>query len=413
MKYSIFRIQVIIYFYEGVREIMEDVVIVSAVRTPIGKYKGSLKNISAEKLGALTVKEAIRRAHITPEEVDSVIFGNVLQAGLGQNPARQIAVNAGIPYEATAMTINEVCGSGLKSVILGSQAIQLGDADIVVVGGTENMTQAPHLLPNYRMDKDTDASNLKDSMIHDGLTDAFNQTHMGITAENVAEKLVVSREEQDAFALRSQQKAQHAIENGKFDDEIIPVKVEDDTGEEYLFSADEHVRKNLKIEDLQKLKTPFLKDGTVTAGNASGINDCAATLVLMKKSAAEERNIPYLATIKGYAEVGTDPALMGYAPYYSIKKLMEKTDISLNQIDLFELNEAFASQSIAVLRDLNIDPDKVNVNGGAIALGHPIGASGARILVTLLHEMQKTNAHLGLGSLCVGGGIGVSMLLER
>lgn len=392
---------------------MEDVVIVSAVRTPIGKFKGSLKNISAEKLGALTVKEAISRAQITPEEVDTVIFGNVLQAGLGQNPARQIAVNAGIPYEATAMTINEVCGSGLKSVILGSQAIKLGDADIVVVGGTENMTQAPHLLPNYRWDKKTDDTKLTDSMINDGLTDAFAKTHMGVTAENVADKLVVSREEQDAFALRSQQKAQHAIESGKFNEEILPVIVDDETGEERLFTEDEHVRKNIKIEDLQKLKTPFIENGTVTAGNASGINDCAATMVLMKKSMAEKRNIPYLATIKGYAEVGTDPTLMGYAPYYSTKKVIEKSGINLADVDLFEFNEAFASQSIAVLRDLNIDTEKVNVNGGAIALGHPIGASGARILVTLLHEMKKQDAHLGLGSLCVGGGIGVSIVVER
>ena len=389
---------------------MEDVVIVSAVRTPIGKFGGSLKNISAENLGTLTVKEAISQAQITPEEVNSVIFGNVLQAGSGQNPARQIAVHAGIPYETPAMTINEVCGSGLKSVILGSQAIKLGEADIVVVGGTENMSQAPHLLPNHRWDKSGD---MIDSMIHDGLTDVFDQTHMGVTAENVAAKFNVTREEQDQFALLSQAKAHSARKESKFNQEIVPVKVENENGEEVLFSEDEHIRPNVTIEDLQKLKTPFVENGTVTAGNASGINDCAATLVLMKKSIAEERNIPYLATIKDYAEVGTDPSLMGYAPYYSTKKLIEKSGVNINDVDLFELNEAFASQSIAVIRDLKLDVEKVNVNGGAIALGHPIGASGARILVTLLHEMKKRNAHLGLGSLCVGGGIGISMLLER
>lgn len=389
---------------------MEDVVIVSAVRTAIGKFGGSLKNISAATLGALTVKEAINQAQITSAEVDSVIFGNILQAGLGQNPARQIAVQAGIPYQTPAMTINEVCGSGLKSVILGSQAIQVGEADIVVVGGTENMSRAPHLLPHQRWEK---SDEMIDSMIHDGLTDAFDQTHMGATAENVAAKMSVSREEQDAFALHSQQKAQKAIEEARFNDEILPVKVKNELGEESLFDQDEHVRKNITLADLQKLKTPFLKNGTVTAGNASGINDCAATLVLMKKSIAEQRNIPYLATIKGYAEVGTDPSLMGYAPYYSTKKLIEKTGIALDEIDLFEFNEAFASQSIAVLRDLHVDVKKVNVNGGAIALGHPIGASGTRILVTLLHEMKKRDVRFGLGSLCVGGGIGISMLVER
>ncbi|MDM5157263.1 acetyl-CoA C-acetyltransferase [Bacillus sp. DX1.1] len=392
---------------------MEEVAIISAVRTPIGKFGGSLKNISAETLGALTVKEAIRRACISTQEVESVIFGNVLQAGLGQNIARQIAVRAGIPYEAPAMTINEVCGSGLKSVILGNQAIQLGEADIVVVGGTENMSQSPYLLPNHRWDHESGDTYMIDSMLHDGLTDAFEQIHMGVTAENLAERFRISREEQDQFALHSQKKAINAKRSNKFKEEIIPVKIKNAMGVESLFSEDEYVRQDTTMEGLQKLKPAFIENGTVTAGNSSGINDCAAALVLMRKSIAEARNIPYLATIKGYIEIGMDPSLMGYAPYYSIRKLIDKTGITLDDIDLFELNEAFASQSIAVIRDLNIDVEKVNVNGGAIALGHPIGASGARILVTLLYEMQKRASHLGLASLCVGGGIGISMLVEH
>ncbi|WP_138420750.1 acetyl-CoA C-acetyltransferase [Aquibacillus sediminis] len=392
---------------------MEEVVITSAVRTPIGKFKGSLKNISAEKLGEFAVKEAIRRAQISPSDVDSVIFGNVLQAGRGQNPARQIAVHAGIPVEVPAMTINEVCGSGLKSVILGSQAIQLGEADVVVVGGTENMTQAPKLASNNRWDDPIGETKMLDSMIHDGLTDAFSKDHMGLTAEYVADKYHVSREEQDQFALQSQGKAQTAQEQGKFNEEIVPVTIKNENGEDMLFSDDEYIRYNQTIEDFQKLKPAFTENGTVTAGNASGINDCAATLVLMKKSVAEARNIPYLATIKGNAEVGVDPKIMGYAPYYATKKLADKLDVRLDEVDLYELNEAFASQSVAVMRDLQIDADKVNVNGGAIALGHPIGASGARILVTLLHEMKRRDSRTGIASLCVGGGIGISMLVER
>lgn len=392
---------------------MEEVVIVSAVRTPIGKFGGSLKDISAKELGAFTVKEALKQANVKSEEVDSVIFGNVLQAGLGQNLARQISVHAGIPHEVPAMTINEVCGSGMKSTILGAQAIKLGEADIVVVGGSENMSQTPHLVHDYRWDKSMEGKKLIDSMIHDGLTDAFEQTHMGVTAENVAEKYGISREEQDQFALESQRKAQAAVEQNKFVDEIVPVPIKDSNGGEHLFTTDEHIRHNLQLPDLQKLKTPFIESGSVTAGNASGINDCAASLVLMKKSLAEEKNIPYLATIKGYAEIGTDPALMGYAPYHATKKLIERENIELDDIDLFEFNEAFAAQSVAVLRDLELDTSKVNVNGGAIALGHPIGASGTRILVTLLHEMKKRDAKLGLGSLCVGGGIGLSLLVER
>ncbi|MFB1049413.1 acetyl-CoA C-acetyltransferase [Paraliobacillus sp. JSM ZJ581] len=392
---------------------MEDVVIVSAIRTPIGKFGGSLKDTSAKKLGSLTVNEALKQANIKSDEVDSVIFGNVLQAGLGQNIARQISIHAGIPHEVPAMTINEVCGSGMKSVILGAQSIKLGEANIVVVGGSENMSQAPHLVRNYRWDKSIEGKKIIDSMIHDGLTDAFDQTHMGVTAENVAEKYGVTREDQDQFALDSQRKAQAAVEQNKFADEIVPVLIEDSNGNEQFFDTDEHIRHNLQLADLQKLKTPFIENGSVTAGNASGINDCAASIVLMKKSLAEERNIPYLATIKGYAEIGTDPSLMGYAPYHATKKIIKKADLTIEDIDLFEFNEAFAAQSVAVLRDLQLDAAKVNVNGGAIALGHPIGASGTRILVTLLHEMKKRDAKLGLGSLCVGGGIGLSLLVER
>ena len=392
---------------------MDEIVIVSAVRTPIGKFGGALKDHSARMLGTLVVKAAIKRAKLEPTDIDQGIFGQVLQAGSGQNVSRQILVDAGVPYEKPAMTINEVCGSGLKAVILGSQQIQLNHAEIVVVGGVESMSNAPHLLPNYRFDKELDQSKLVDSMIHDGLTDAFSQKHMGITAENVAEKFNVTRAEQDQFAMDSQHKAQHAQESGRFVDEIIPVPVENETGETVLFEQDEHIREDMKIEDLEKLRTPFLENGTVTAGSASGINDGAAAIILMKKSTAEKRGLSYLATIKDYAEVGMDPSLMGYSPYLAINKLVEQSKVDLNTVDLFEINEAFAAQSIPVVRDLGLDPKKVNVNGGGIALGHPIGASGARILVTLIHEMNKTDAKSGIASLCVGGGIGVSMLVEK
>lgn len=392
---------------------MEEVVIISATRTPIGKFGGSLSNITAVTLGTIATDEALKRAKITPKDVDNVIFGNVLQAGLGQNPARQIAIKSGIPYEVPAMTINEVCGSGLKSVILGAQSIMLGDADIVVAGGTENMSQAPYLTPNLRWGNKLGNATMIDSMVHDGLTDAFNKVHMGITAENIANQFGISREEQDQFSLDSQIKATKALNNGRFKDEIVPVKVSLPKGKEMIFSEDEYVRHDTTLESLQKLKPAFIQDGTVTAGNSSGINDGATALVLMKKSLAEERKLPYLGTIKGYAEAGIDPSIMGYAPYYSIKNLLNKTGSSLEDIDLFELNEAFASQSIAVIRELDLNINKVNVNGGAIALGHPIGASGARILVSLLYEMNKRGSKTGLVSLCVGGGIGISMLIEN
>jgi len=398
---------------KGVFVYMEDIVIVSAVRTPIGKFGGTLKNLTARELGTNVVKEAIKRAKLEPKDIDGGIFGNVIQAGTGQNLARQILIDSDVPYKVPAMTINEVCGSGLKAVILGSQQIQLNQANIVVVGGVESMSNAPHLIPNYRWEKTIDDKLMIDSMMNDGLTDSFSQEHMGITAENVAKKYNITREEQDQFAMESQHKAERAQASGRFKDEIVPIPVKTETGDLIMFDTDEYIRKNVKMEDLEKLRTPFLEDGTVTAGNASGINDGAAALILMRKQEAEDRGIEYFAVIKDYAEIGMNPDLMGYSPYYSINKLVEKTKVDLKEIDLFEINEAFAAQSIPVIRDLDVDINKVNVNGGGIALGHPIGASGARILVTLLHEMNKTGKKTGIASLCVGGGIGVSMLVER
>lgn len=392
---------------------MEEIVIVSAARTPIGSFGGSLKNCTAVDLGRTATEAALKRAGLSPNAVDSVIFGNVLQAGVGQNTARQIAVAAGIPYEKTAMTINEVCGSGLKSVILGSQAIRLGDAKIVIVGGTESMSQAPYLLPNQRWGSKLGDISAIDSLVHDGLTDAFDQQHMGITAETVAERFQVSREEQDAFALRSQQKAAVAQDAGYFKQEIAPVILTDRKNQQTIVAEDEYIRKDATNEKLSKLSPAFQKNGTVTAGNSSGINDGAAALVLMAKSEAEAKGIPYLATIKGYAETGIDPAIMGYAPYYAIKQVLSKTGLRAENIDLFELNEAFASQSIAVSRDLGLPEEKVNISGGAIALGHPIGASGSRILVTLLHALERTELNIGLASMCIGGGMGIAMVIER
>lgn len=392
---------------------MEEVVIVSAARTPIGSFGGSLKNCTAVDLGKTATEAALNRAGLSPEEVDSVIFGNVLQAGIGQNTARQIAVAAGIPYEKTAMTINEVCGSGLKAIILASQAIRLGDAGTVVVGGTESMSQAPYLLPNQRWGSKLGDINAIDSLVHDGLMDAFDHQHMGITAETVAERFQVSREEQDAFAVRSQQKAATAQEAGYFKEEIAPVILMDRKNQQTVVADDEYIRKDATLESLSKLRPAFQNNGTVTAGNASGINDGAAALVLMPKAEAEAKGIPYLATIKGYAETGIDPAIMGYAPYYAIKQVLDKTGLRAEDIDLFELNEAFASQSIAVIRDLGLPEEKVNISGGAIALGHPIGASGSRILVTLLHALERTDMKLGLASLCIGGGMGIAMIVER
>ncbi|WP_271001401.1 thiolase family protein [Listeria seeligeri] len=388
---------------------MNEVVIIDAARTPIGKFGGSLKDVSAVELGATVVKGILKRANIAPEEVDQVIFGNVLQAGLGQNVARQISIKAGIPYQVPGVTINEVCGSGLKSIMFGRQAIQLGEADIVVVGGTENMSQAPLLLNPELKGEEFNPKNLKNSMLIDGLTDVFGEYHMGITAENVAEKFAVSREEQDAFAHNSQMKAARAQEKNLFEEEIIPVQLTDGT----FFHNDETIRANSTLEKLATLKSAFKEGGTITAGNSSGINDGASAIILMSKEKAIAKNIPYLATIKVTSEVGVDPAIMGYAPYYAVNEALTKGGYSIDEIDLFHLNEAFASQSVAVARDLEIPEEKLNIYGGAIALGHPIGASGARIVVSLLNELRYENKQTGLASLCIGGGIGIALVIER
>ncbi|ERK32076.1 acetyl-CoA C-acetyltransferase [Clostridium intestinale] len=390
---------------------MKEVVIVSAVRTAIGAYGKSLKDVPAVELGAKVIEEAVRRAGINPEEVNEVFFGNVLQAGLGQNPARQAAIKAGLPVEVPALTINKVCGSGLRSISLGAQVIKAGDAEIVVVGGMENMSQSPYLLNNSRWGYRMGNGELIDEMLKDGLTDAFNNYHMGITAENVAEQWDVTREEQDRFSLESQLKAEKAIKSGEFKEEIVPVTIKTKKGD-VVFDTDEFPRFGNTIEALNKLKPIFKENGTVTAGNASGINDGAAALVLMSADKAKELNIKPLAKILSYGSAGLDPSIMGYGAFYATKIALEKANLKSEDIDLIEANEAYASQSIAISKDLNFDKSKVNVNGGAIALGHPIGASGARIVVTLLHAMKKRDAKRGLATLCIGGGMGTTLIIE-
>jgi len=392
---------------------MREVVIVSAVRTPIGTFGGSFKDVSAVTLGSIVAKEAIKRANITPEMVDEVIFGNVLQAGQGQNVARQVSIHAGIPIEVPSYTVNKVCGSGLKTVALAAQAILAGDADIILAGGTENMSQAPYLLKGARWGQRMGDGTIEDYMVHDGLWDIFNDYHMGITAENVAEQWNITREEQDKFALTSQQRAEKAIKSGRFKDEIVPVSVPQRKGDPIIVDTDEHPRFGTTLEGLAKLKPAFKKDGTVTAGNASGINDGAAALVVMSKEKAEELGIKPLATIVSYASAGVDPKIMGTGPIPASRKALEKANMTVADLDLVEANEAFAAQSLAVVKDLGLDPEKTNVNGGAIALGHPIGASGARILVTLLHEMAKRDAKTGLATLCIGGGQGIALIVKR
>jgi len=392
---------------------LREVVIVSAVRTAIGTFGGSFKDVSPIKLGATVVKEAMARANVKPEMVDEVIFGSVLQAGLGQNVARQVSIAAGIPAEVPSMTINKVCGSGLKTVSLGAQAIMLGEADVVVAGGTENMSMAPYLLKNARWGHRMGDGAVVDYMVYDGLTDVFNNYHMGITAENIAEKWNITREDQDKFALESQLKAEKAIKSGRFKDEIVPVEIPQKKGDPVIVDTDEHPRFGTTLEALAKLKPAFKKDGTVTAGNASGINDGAAAVVLMSKEKAEELGITPMATIVSFASAGVDPTIMGYGPVPASRKALEKANMTIDDIDLVEANEAFAAQSIAVVRDLGLDPEKTNVNGGAIALGHPIGCSGTRILVTLLHEMVKRDAKTGLATLCIGGGQGTSLIVKR
>ncbi|WP_427339324.1 acetyl-CoA C-acetyltransferase [Caloranaerobacter sp. DY30410] len=392
---------------------MREVVIVGAARTPIGSFGGSLSKLSAVDLGVVAAKEAIKRAGIKEDMIDEVIVGNILSAGLGQNPARQIALGAGLPETTPAMTINKVCGSGLRAVSMAAQFIMLGDADVILAGGTESMSNAPYLVPRVRWGLKMGHAELIDTMIHDGLTDIFNNYHMGITAENIAEKWNISREEQDEFALQSQLKAEKAQKEGKFKDEIVPVEVPQRKEDPIIVDTDEYPRHGTTLEKLAKLKPAFKKDGTVTAGNASGINDGAAMLIVMAKEKAEELGIEPLVTIKSYASAALDPKIMGYGPVPATKKALERAGLKVEDLDLIEANEAFAAQSIAVMRDLGLDPEKVNVNGGAIALGHPIGASGARILVTLIYEMIRRKSKYGLATLCIGGGQGTAVIVER
>ena len=392
---------------------MKKAVIVSAVRTPVGSYGGAFKDVSAVTLGTIAVKEALKRANLKPEMVDEVIYGNVLQAGLGQNVARQVAIHAGIPDYVTSYTVNKVCGSGLKTVALAAQAIKAGDAEIVVVGGTENMSQAPYLLPNNRWGQRMGNGQVIDYMVADGLTDIFNNYHMGITAENIVEKYGLTREEQDKLACDSQNRAEKARAEGRFKEEIVAVEIPQRKGDPIVVSEDEYIKSGTTMETLGKLRPAFKKDGSVTAGNASGINDGAAALVVMSEEKAKELGLEVMAEIVSYASGGVDPAIMGTGPIPASTKALEKAGMKIEEIDLVEANEAFAAQALSVAKDLNFDMDKVNVNGGAIAIGHPIGASGARILVTLLHEMEKRDNKTGLATLCIGGGQGIAMVVKR
>ena len=393
---------------------MREVVIVGAARTPIGSFGGSLKNVPTRTLGAVSIKAAIERAGIKPEMIDEVIMGCVLQGGLGQNVSRQMSLDAGIPKEVPTMTINKVCGSGLRAVELAAQIIKAGDADIIVAGGAENMSAAGYIMPSARWGARMNNVQMVDTMVNDGLWEAFNQYHMGITAENIAEQWGLTREELDEFALASQQKAEAAIKAGKFKDEIVPVEVPQRKGDPVVFDTDEHPKFGSTIEKMAKLKPAFKKDGIVTAANASGINDAGAALVVMSKEKADELGIKPLCTIKSYASAGVDPTIMGIGPVPSSKKALEKAGLTIDDMDLIEANEAFAAQSVAVGKELGFDTSKLNVNGGAIALGHPIGASGARILISLIYEMMKRpETKYGLATLCIGGGMGTAMVIER
>ncbi|MGJ3195583.1 acetyl-CoA C-acetyltransferase [Peribacillus frigoritolerans] len=391
---------------------MREVVIVGAARTPVGAFGGSLANVSAVDLGVVAAKEAIKRANISADMIDEVLVGNILSAGLGQNVARQVAIHAGIPETTPAMAINKLCGSGLRTVIMGAQFIGLGDADVILAGGIESMSNAPYLLPNYRFGQKMGNAEAVDSMTYDALTDVFNQYHMGVTAENIAEQWGISREKQDEFALDSQMKAEKAQLEGRFEEEIAPVEYKR-RGKRILVEQDEHPRHGLTIDQLTKLRPAFKENGTVTAGNASGINDGGAMLVLMSKEKADELGLEALATIKSYANAALDPKIMGYGPVPATRKALAKAGLTVDDIELMEVNEAFAAQSLAVLKDLELKPEKVNVNGGAIALGHPVGASGARILVTLLYEMKRRDAKTSLATLCIGGGQGTALIVER
>ena len=390
------------------------VVIASAVRTPVGSYGGALKSVSAKDLGITAVKEAINRAGIKAEDVDETVFGCVLQAGQGQNIARQVSLGAGIPKEKPAMTLNIVCGSGLRSVSLAAQMIKAGDADVIVAGGTESMSNAPYLLPDERWGARMGDKKVVDEMIKDGLWDAFNDYHMGMTAENIAEKYDLTREEQDELAALSQNRAEKARAEGRFKDEIVPVEVTDRKGNVTVVDTDEHIREGVTAEGISKLKPAFKKDGgSVTAANASGLNDGSSALVVMSEEKAKELGVTPLATIVSYATEGVDPAIMGTGPIPTVRKALEKADLKLEDLDLIEANEAFAAQALSVIKELGLDTDIVNVNGGAIAIGHPIGASGARIFTTLLYEMQKRDAKKGLATLCIGGGMGTAIIVER
>jgi acetyl-CoA C-acetyltransferase len=392
---------------------MTDAVIVSAVRTPVGSFGGYFKDVPATSLGASAISAALERVGVSGDEVDEVLLGCVLQAGLGQNPARQASIGAGLPKEVPATTINMVCGSGLKAVALASQMIRADDADIVVAGGMENMSRAPYLMPTGRFGARMGNAELIDSMVHDGLWDAFNDFHMGITAENLAEQYDISREEQDQFAAASQQKAEAAINSGVFKDEIVPIEVPAKGGPR-LVDNDEHPRAGTTAETLGKLRPAFRRDGgTVTAGNASGVNDGAAAVVVMAADVAARRGLRPFGTVESHASVGVEPKIMGIGPVPAINRALERAGLELGDIDLFELNEAFAAQSLAVLRELEIEPDRINPHGGAIAIGHPIGASGGRILVTLLHEMRRREAQRGLATLCVGGGQGQAAIMRN
>jgi acetyl-CoA C-acetyltransferase len=388
-----------------------DVVITAALRTPIGTYKGSLKGLSADKLGALAIKEVIYKSKLKSDNIDEVIMGHVLTSGLGQNPARQASIHAGIPVSKPAHIINQVCGSGLRSAVSGYQSIKLGESKIIVAGGQENMSRAPHTI-FYREDKKLSENKLVDTMVNDGLTDSFNNYHMGVTAENIADKYKISRDEQDIFALNSQEKTQKAVSEDKFKNELIKVSINTED-KNFIFEKDEHPRGNVNLEDLKKLKTIFKENGTVTAGNSSGINDGAAATILMSREDAEIREIEPLVKVVSWASCGVEPSLMGLGPIPAVNMALKKARWNIEDVDLFEINEAFAAQSIAVIRDLKIPKEIVNVNGGAIALGHPIGASGTRILVTLIHEMVRQGKNKGCATLCIGGGMGIAMCIER
>ena len=392
---------------------MKEVVIVSAKRTAVGMFGGAFKDVSPVELGQIAVRGALADANLDANLVDEVILGNVLGAGQGQNVARQVSIQAGIPETVPAFTINKVCGSGLKSVVLAAQSIMAGDNEIVVAGGTENMSMAPYILPSQRWGQRMGHGQVVDTMLKDGLTDAFSDIHMGMTAENIAEKFDISREDQDQLAADSQNKAEAAVNAGKFDDEIEPVSVPQRRGEPVVVDKDEYPRAGVTVDGLSKLRPAFKKDGTVTAATSSGINDGAAAIILMSKEKADEMGLEPLATIRSYASAGVDPKIMGTGPIPATQKALEKAGLSIDDMDLIEANEAFSAQALCVVRGLEANMDKVNVNGGAIAIGHPIGASGARILVTLLHEMKRRGSKRGLATLCIGGGQGISMIIER